>query len=273
MTETIPTTALDLEIVRDELLHFIAEAAAGGPRSLQKRIGPSEIGIPCARRIGYKLADVAEVNKRGVPWYPFIGTAVHASLADIFEKASASLGEMPASMGGGPRFLVEKKVTVGQVLGEDIDGSSDVFDRATGTVIDWKIVGGKRLLDYKRNGPGPQYRVQGHTYGRGWQLRGEDVQYVAVFFLPRDRQLDKAYFWHESYDETVALKALDRVEGIAKLTNALGPAAAAVLPTADAHCQYCPWLRPGSTNVAEACPGDPKATAPSPSSSLQSLIA
>lgn len=270
---SIPTTAFDLEIVRAELLHFITEAISNDPRSLQKRIGPSEIGIPCARRIGYKLAGVQPVNDRGVPWKPFIGTAVHAALATIFTNASATLGELPASMGGGPRFLVEQKVVVGQILADDIDGSCDLFDRATATVIDWKIVGGEQLTKYRKNGPGEQYRIQGHTYGRGWQLRGEDVQHVAVFFLPRDRELDKAFWWHEPYDETVAPKALDRVEGIAKLTAALGPAALPMLPTADAWCRYCPNFRPGSQDLAVACPGDPKSTPRSSSSSLQSLIA
>lgn len=260
--DAVPATALDLDIVRDELLYFIADAIANDPRSLQERIGPSEIGIPCARRIGYKLAQVEPVNDRGVPWKPFIGTAVHAALADILTAANQTLGEMPAAAGGGPRFLIEQKVTVGQILGEDIDGSCDVFDRASNTVIDWKIVGGDQLAKYRRNGPGEQYRVQAHAYARGWQARGHVVQYVAVFFLPRDRELDKAYFWSEPYDETVAPKALDRVEGIAKLVHAAGPAALAVLPTADAWCRYCPHYLPASTDLPNSCPGHAGAGTP-----------
>lgn len=260
----VPATDFDLATLRDELLYFIADGIAANPRSLQKRIGPSEIGITCARRIGYKLAGTDTVNDRGVPWKPFIGTAVHAALADIFTAANGSLGQIPAAVGGGPRFLVEDKVHVGQILGEDIDGSCDLHDRATATTIDWKVVGGEQLIRYRTAGPGEQYRVQAHTYGRGWQLRGEDVQHVGVFFLPRDRELDKAHFWHEPYDETVAARALDRVEGIAKLIGALGPAAMPVLPTADAWCKYCPWWLPASTDLPNSCPGHTAAGKPNP---------
>lgn len=254
-SDTVAATPLDMDVLRDELLHFIAEDIAGAPRSLQKRIGPSELGIPCARRIGYKLAGVEPVNDGRVPWKPFIGTAVHAELAQVMVRWNRKLGEMPAALGGGPRFLIEHKVRVGQILADDIDGNCDLFDRATGTSLDWKIVSGDQLRKYKANGPGEQYRVQGHTYGRGWQLRGLDVQYVAVFFLPRDRELDKAHFWWEPYDPFVAPAALDRVEGIAKLTGALGRRALPLLPTADAWCSYCPHYLPASTDLENSCPG------------------
>lgn len=263
--EDVAVTPLDMDIVRDELLHFIAEAINGAPRSLQKRIGPSEIGIPCARRIGYKLAGVPPVNDRGVAWKPAIGTAVHDWLARVMVAANRSLGEMPAALGGGPRFLVEHKVRVGRTLNEDIDGSCDLYDRATGLVCDWKVVGGEQLRKYKANGPGDQYRIQAHTYGRGWQLRGENVQHVAVFFLPRDRELDKAHFWWEPYSEQVCVDALTRVEGIAKLTNALGRRALPLLPTADAWCGYCPHYLPASTDLENSCPGHRDAgTTPNP---------
>lgn len=260
----VPATPLDMDIVRDELLWAITDAITNHPRSQQVRIGPSEIGIECARRLGFKLAGVEPVNDRGVPWKPTIGTAMHTWLGAAMERANGLLGEMPAAVGGGPRFLIEQKVLVGQILGEDIDGDTDVFDRATGTVIDWKLVGPDQLRKYKKNGPGEQYRIQGHTYGRGWQLRGEHVQNVAVFFLPRDGELRLAHFWHEPYDEYAGPKALDRVEGIAKLTAALGRAALPLLPTASVWCRYCPHFLPASTDLQNSCPGHRVAGSPNP---------
>ena len=55
---------------------MIRHAIAHHPRSLQKRIGPSEVGTPCDRRIGYKLLGHTE-NERGDAWKPTVGTAVH----------------------------------------------------------------------------------------------------------------------------------------------------------------------------------------------------
>lgn len=235
-----------------ELLWIIENAITTMPRSQQERLGPSEIGIPCARRIGYRLAGVEESNTgRGVPWKPTIGTAVHDWLKEVFRRTNRVLGEAEA----GPRFLLEWKVIVGQILGDDIDGSCDLYDRVTCTVVDWKIVGAEQLRKYKKEGPGEQYRTQGHAYGRGWVARGLPVDHVAVMFLPRDRELKEAHYWTEPYDERIALRALSRVEGITKLVRAMGPAAMPLLPTAEAWCQFCPYFLPASTELAEACPG------------------
>ena len=238
-----------------ELDWIIFDALASQPRSLQTRIGPSEIGIPCARRIGYKLAGVAPVNDRGVPWKPFIGTSVHAMLAEIFARFNR------ANDPDDPRFLIEHKVDVGEVAGEIIDGSCDLHDTLTRTVIDWKIVGKDQLAKYRKNGPGDQYRIQAHTYGRGWERRGYAVDRVAVVFLPRDLEYDKRVVWHEDYDEQIAIDALTRVNGIAQLVAAAGTGALPLLPTADAWCAFCPHYLPASTELGDGCPGHPGSAA------------
>lgn len=244
----------DPDVLRAELFWIIENAIVTAPRSQQKRIGPSEIGNPCARRIGYKLAGVAPVNGGRVPWKPTVGTAIHAWLEEVFKRTNKFLAD------DGPRFLLETRVTTGQICGEDIDGSCDLYDRITATVIDWKTVGSEALRKYKKNGPGDQYRIQAHLYGRGWENRGRPVDTVAIVFLPRDRELSESHFWHEPYDEGIAVKALDRVEGITKLINTMGPAALPLLPTADVWCRFCPYLSPlpHATDIAEACPGHSK---------------
>lgn len=243
----------DPALVGKELVHIITEAIANHPRSLQKVIGPSEVGHPCARRIGYKLLGAPDLNpNQGVPWKPFIGTAVHEKNESIFDRWN-----LDHDTGHGQeRWLLEHRVNVGEIGGVEVWGSADVYDRVTATVIDWKIVGPAPLKDYKRKGPGPQYRSQAHLYGRGFVRAGLPVDTVMVVFLPRNDELDKAHIWHEPYSEQVALDALQRANGIHATTAALGPQALPVLPTADAYCYRCPFYRHGSIDLVQGCPGD-----------------
>ena len=244
----------DPDLVKPELTHFITTAINNHPRSQQIQIGPSEIGTPCRRRLGYKLLNTPEVNTdRGAAWKPTVGTAVHTWLQTALQSINDGLTY--------DRFYLEERVTVGQVNGQDID----VYDRVICWVLDWKIVGDKALRRYRIDGPGEQYRAQAHLYGRGFVAKGQPVDQVAIVFLPQNGELRDMHVWHEPYDEQVALDALNRAEAITKLTSSLGTAALPLLPTADAYCDYCPYKLPAATDLTEACPGhqDPAvATAP-----------
>lgn len=257
------------------LLTIIRTAIRDHPRSQQTRIGPSEIGIDCDRRIAHKLAGTPPVNDRGAPWLPTIGTAVHAWLQDAFDADNVTRIQSGRDVADGHegqrRWLLEQKVTVGQVAGTDLDGHCDLYDTQTRTVVDWKIVGKTALTNYRRHGPGQQYRVQGHAYGRGWAARGHTVRNVACMFLPRNEELDGAVWWSEPYDEQVAVAALARVEAIGMAVTALGPAAPGAMSTSDAHCGYCPHFLLNATDLTRACPGDP--ARPKPNDSIRSLIA
>lgn len=237
----------DPTVLGEELFEVIRWGIDGHPRSAQTRIGPSEMGCPCARRLAYKLAGVQPVNSRQGAWRPTVGTAVHAWLEKTFVASNRKLGET--------RWLLEHRVEVGQIGEQTIDGSCDLYDRITATVVDWKACGPDALKRYKANGPGDQYRTQAHLYGYGWTRRGMPVDTVAICFLPSNGELGDAHFWHEPYQEAVALEALARVGAIADLVAAVGVAAVTVLPTADAYCGYCDWYLPAATNLLEACPG------------------
>lgn len=241
-----PVEPRDPTRVFDDLFGVITGAILGHPRSQQTRLGPSEIGVPCPRRLAYKLAGVPPVNDRGPAWRPTIGVAVHEWLASVFVEAN---GPAPA------RWLVEFKVQAGRVGGDILDGSCDLYDRATDTAIDWKIVGPTALKKYRSQGPGEQYRVQAHTYALGWANRGLRPHQVAVVFLPAAGELGDAVTWSEPYRPAVAVDAIARADAIASLATQLGSAAAAALPTADAHCTFCPWRLPAATELTEACPG------------------
>lgn len=251
----------------DELLGIIRDAIRQHPRSQQTRIGPSEIGHPCDRWISHKLAGTPEVNDRGAPWLPTVGTAVHAWLEDLF--SALTIDDITA--GRQPRWLLERRVTIGRVAGVDIDGQCDLFEILTGTSVDWKTCGKTRLDKYRRHGPDPDYRVQGHCYGRGWQLAGYAVHTVAICFLPRNAELDQTVWWSEPYDEQVAIRALARAEAIGMAAKALGPAVHSVMSTVDHNCGDCPYMQLNATDLTRACPGDP--ARPKRTDSTYSLVA
>lgn len=243
----------DPTLVRDELLHVIKTRIRAHPRSAQTRIGPSEIGTPCQRRLGYRLANVRTVNGGdGAAWRPTVGTAVHSWLESCFDADNVSMG----SEVDGSRWLTEEQVNVGEIAGVPITGRVDLYDRITAMSIDWKCVGITTLRASRGGVIDPKYRVQGHLYGRGWARAGLPIDSVAIFYLPNNGELDQSYFWSESYDETIATSALDAANAVAAILHNFGPhKALPVLSTADDHCTFCPWFMPAASQLDEACPG------------------
>lgn len=259
-----------------ELLAIIEAAIARHPRSLQDAPGPSDLGSPCARRIAYATTRTPKVNA-GSAWLPAIGTAMHTQLDEWFAEHNTTTGQS--------RFLLGAAftLTVGAVAGQPITGHGDLYDRATQTVIDWKVVGKSTLDKYRKAGNQPTdgYRRQVHLYGRGWAARGLPVRNVALMFLPRNGLSVKwGAWWHEPYDEAVAIDSLHRANRIHTLAATVGMTTAAAitagrlrdiaaghladpdadddtpaLPTADDYCDGCPWWMPAATELSEACPG------------------
>lgn len=278
------------QTLRTELLATIRRAIDEHPRSQQKRIGPSEIGTPCVRRLGHKLAGTPETNASADGWKATIGTAVHAWLAEAFVEASRhergvlaeALGVMGAQTldGGDPvqslptRWLVEQRVQSGAIDGVTLDGSCDLFDRATGAVVDWKVTSLANVRKYRANGPGEQYRVQAHTYGIGWAARGERPELVAVVFLPRDGDLRHAHLWAEPFDPQIATASIARADAVATAIRQAGAAAVLPgLPTAPAYCAWCPFYRKGSNDLVRSCPGhSDSAAGPSSSNPLDGIV-
>lgn len=263
--EPLPTTP---EVVSVELVSAIRDAIIGQPRTQQHRIGPSEIGIPCDRRIGHKLAGTPPVNRLDdVGWKAYVGTAVHEQFANIMARL-----EIDTVAGGmGQRWHVEEKVGPGLVLdGEDIDGSCDLYDAWTGIVFDWKFTTRNKIREtYRPHGPGDQYRVQAHNYGAGWVRRGFPVRHVAIFFWTRDGEFDDRHLWHEPFDASLVTASHVRIERIKHTVDA-GQLTA--LSTASSYCNFCPYFKRGAVDLNNRCPGhiDENDSYVSP---LQALIA
>lgn len=245
------------DLVGRELMEAITNAIVNHPRSLQTRIGPSEIGTACARKIAFKLLGMPEREQKP-NWKATVGTAIHAWLEQVLDADN----ERWIVQAGEPRWMIEHKVPVGNLNGVDIDGNCDVYDRVTAGVVDWKTTSKTRLRGYRSKGPGEQYRVQAHTYGRGWRMLGHPVDYVMIVFLPRDGELDDAYIWWEPYDEQVAIDAMQRANGIALAVEGLGNGALSLFPAVDNFCSFCPYYRPGVEDLDVGCPGFPRNTKP-----------
>ncbi|MGI5155787.1 hypothetical protein [Microbispora sp. CA-102843] len=243
-------TGLAAEIAA-HVTHVIKSANNNAPRSRQRSIGPSEIGTPCVRRLAYKLLDWdPKPNSDTDPWAAIVGTAVHAWLEHTFGAANYALPD------GRPRYVLERRVAADAKL----VGSSDLLDRYFRCVIDWKVPGATAMTEYrKKQDPGLTYRVQAHTYGLGYANAGEDIEHVAIVFLPRSGRLDGIWVWTEPFQPILAQAALQRRDNVLQTVAALDPEANpanwALFPTADAYCTYCPWFLPKSTDLSRGCPG------------------
>lgn len=207
------------DAAKKEILGILQEAIDYHPRSLQKRIGPSEIGTECDHCLAAKLAGWEQVDRDA--WLPTVGTAVHSWIESAF-------GRIHSGPGGTRRFLTERRVSVGEIDGEEITGSTDLVDVVLGCTWDWKIVGPTTLKSAK-TGPSRRYVVQQQLYGRGWNRMGVKVTRVGIAYLPRNAMsLNAGVWWSTDYDERVAVEALERASGFARNIKALatlGPAA------------------------------------------------
>ena len=244
------------DVVVTELLSIIADSINGQPRSMQTRIGPSEMGVPCDRRIGYKMAGTPETNNQGgVPWKPAVGTAVHLMIADFIAAHEIARFDTEDVT---PRWHVEERVNVGNINGVEIAGSCDLFDAHTGLVVDWKTTSWNQIREkYRPHGPGEQYEVQAMLYGLGWENAGFPVRNVMLVFLVRDGSFDQRYVWSAPYDPARAKAALERVRNISNAITGLGAnLAIPLLDTAPAYCRFCPYFQQNGSNDSRSCAGN-----------------
>ena len=219
-----------------DYLAVMEAGMAAHPRSLQKMIGPSEIGDPCNRALLHKLAGTPE-PPRGPAWKPQVGTACHDQQERWFSNP-ALVGVDPAS----DRYLVEQTITCGMIGPHPLKGHTDLVDLMTGGVIDHKFVGKTKLQHYRRSGPSQLYRVQAHTYGKGWADEGYPVRFVMICFFPRDGEFKEGFNWWEPYDPAVAEWALARMNMLYSMLQGLGLEGALALfpdPCGDQYCDYC----------------------------------
>lgn len=238
-----------------ELRRVVTEHAARAPRSLQRHLGPSELGVECDRQVAGKMAGLPTTNHVVDPWPSVVGTAVHAWLADAFVADNARHGLL--------RWAAECRVS--PLPNHAHDGTADLYDAAEQAVVDHKILGETSLaLCRQADGPPRKYKVQLLLYGLGYRRMGLPVRRVVLAAYPRTKaSLDGLYVWdHEltSADDLLIQEVLHQTQQRKAMALALqdGRLRFDQLPTSpDTHeCYFCPFYRPQSArDGGPGCPG------------------
>lgn len=202
-----------------ELRGIIQQAIRTQPRSLQKAIGPSELGTPCVHCLAARLSNWPTTTQQP-DWLPYIGTAVHAALEQVFNDDDTTLDT------GERRWEAEKHVDVGRLQGLSggytVGGHIDLYDRQTGSTVDWKVVGGTTITQTKVHGPSQQYRIQASLYGIGLENEGAPVESNRIIYLPRNKvTLNDAIEWKTPYDPNPGRWALSRAQLLVNLMDAI----------------------------------------------------
>jgi hypothetical protein len=248
MTVPIFASVTPEQALKNRITNVICAKSNNNPRSKVVRIGPSEIGDPCLRKLSYKLMEVPKTNSFSDPWPSVSGTAIHAWLAEAFEADNADAD-----------WLIEHRVEVRPGL----SGTLDLFDRTNGIVIDHKCVGATSMKARKADGPTEQQVIQLNIYGYGLEQQGHEVKQIALAFYPLGGMLTGMHTWVGDYDKDVAIEAMLRLDSTIELLAMLDPEEHPerweLVPASTSRlCTYCPWFMPGSDNLAIGCPGGSK---------------
>lgn len=227
--------------LRLKIIKMVTDAGNGAARSLQKAIGPSEIGHPCTRQVAFKVAGVPKNPNWLDPMPSILGTAFHAWMEENLPRSE---------------WIPEQKVYVTQTL----TGHSDAYHIPTRTVVDWKLLGNTAHRDYSGGYMSTQYRVQAHSYGMGFVNAGYPVDRVAVAIFGRSKTLQDLYVWSERWDPAIAQRAVDRLQIVRNYVAATGASEhnraplLAIEPTSGDTCYFCPYKGQAQGGL---CPDSP----------------
>ena len=223
------------ENLRQDLVDIIRWTDNRSARSMQKTIGPSEIGDSCLRKIAYRLAGTPEVNDWMDPLPAIVGTAIHAWM-----ESAVSQFQRVHHM---DRWQTELTVHPDP----NVVGHADLYDRELQAVVDYKTVSPTKLKEWKSKGPSELHKDQVNLYARGIVNAGLPVRYVCLVAIPRSGWLSDIRVYLERFEPERAQRALDRMYGLADTLIAQGDQLdfEAVEASPGRGCSYCPWYRGG----------------------------
>lgn len=223
--------------LREEIFSAIIHHERHRPRSLQTHLGPSEAGSPCARRLAYS---VTGTKSKGGNIYSevmpsMIGTSMHSTMEKVMGLQNEILGR--------ERWHSEIRVK------EPIEGTCDLYDEDTHTVVDWKFLGKSTHDKYSKHGPSVEYHEQVHLYGLGIQNLGYKVENVSIMMFNRNGRLRDAHLWMEPFDAARAQRIADRLFAIEQITKDMEmdkyPYRINLIPaTPGDSCFFCPFFNP-----------------------------
>lgn len=238
-----------------ELRRYVEDYANGSARSVQRHLGPSEIGHLCHRQVAGKLAQLPATNHVSDPWPSIMGTAGHAWMEGCLQGVNARLGR--------ERFLTEHRVTPGMGF-EAHPGTGDGYDRDYLAVIDHKFLGDSSMGKLRSAGPPRHYFVQFLLYMLGFQALGLEVRRIVLLAWPRTRSsLDAMFVWEREVTEAddaflreVVLPELEyRKAWAAALVTGAARLSDVPMDPRD-ECHFCPFYRPQSArDDGPGCPG------------------
>lgn len=255
-----------------EIRDVVFRYAARMPRSMQRHLGPSELGHQCDRQLVGKMAGVNLGNGNSSqlhdPWASYVGTAIHASMDDAFkwDAAEPDPDKLDMENGKNPgRWEPERRVTPDPESDSPHPGTADLYDHRYKAVVDWKCQSEGVRDKLKRNGPPPHYWYQMLLYSLGYMNEGFPVERMILVSLPRTKSsMDDIY----CYEHVITQADLDATQDILRKTEAREQLAQIVasgdmdlfdIPAtpSDSDCAYCPYFNPRAAldkNI-RACPG------------------
>ena len=243
----------DPEAVRiaAELREVVRDAAVHAPRSVQRALGPSELGVECDRQVVHKLLQLPTTNHVADPWPSVVGTAIHAWLDTAFAAAQ------PAG-----RWLTERRVSPT----DDHPGTADLYDAQNFRVIDHKCLGSSTHDKLRTQGPPRHYYVQLLLYALGYIRAGYTVRSIAIAAWPRTgSSLAGLYVWHHvitAEDWQLVDQVLtdtERRKWYAAEVAAGAMTVDQVPRTPSDGCYHCPAYRPeAARDGGPGCPGQAK---------------
>lgn len=216
----------------------------------RSRPGPSGLGEVCQRCLAEKLLGVHDDNRGGTPLAPLLGTAFHAYAEQKEREADRA-----------DKVLVEHWITLPGLDDQwgDIRGVVDRFDIEEAHVLDWKVLGKKKIHGFRTAYLGAdgttkpnryatalqQYWVQLQIYGLGMEKQGYEVRHLSLLLIPRDATTetveDNMVELEFDYRHDVATAALDRAASLLKWARE-HPDDLATLDS-DPECYYCKFKR------------------------------
>lgn len=225
---------LPFESISTALTDMLVDYNNNRPRSLQRELGPSEVGDPCQRRLAYGLMKAPGSNPQFDPLPSFVGTEAHNGYQKAAEFANERLGRT--------RWLAEMRLT----MRPGLSGSCDLIDLDTMTIIDHKFLSQRKVAKIARD-PGEKYRRQVHLYGRGARNIGLPIEFVMIHILPRGGINSGKQYFAERYSDEIADETLNRMDETLLILDSLDvdhhpEAYAAIKPTPSDDCRYCPFF-------------------------------
>jgi hypothetical protein len=189
--------------IANELIKAVTASSKGSSRSLQKQVGPSEIG-GCRRKTWLKINGYQSTNPNTLRLSAIMGTAIHTYIQEAFERQDP---------------FKERYILEGEFEYEGLMGHVDMYDKENCEVVDWKTVKKTNLTYF----PSKQQRMQVQLYGYLLTKNGTEVKTVTLVAIPRDGDERDIVYHSEPYDESVALAGLAWLKEVQEMKEAPAP--------------------------------------------------